>query len=92
VLPGFQFRLRDLYELPELEELALDELYRGYALLKYQAAIAEAAAEAKRAYVEAQRADTEAQRADAEAAARRQAEVRMQAMAAELAQLRRQSS
>ena len=92
VLPGFQFRLRDLYELPELEELALDEVYRGYALLKYQAAVAEAAAEAQRAYVEAQRADTEAQRADAEAAARRQAEVRMQAMAAELAQLRRQSS
>ena len=85
VLPGFQFRLRDLYELPELEELALDEVYRGYALLKYQAAVAEAAAEAQRAYVEAQRADTEA-------AARRQAEVRMQAMAAELAQLRRQSS
>ena len=99
VLPGFQFRLRDLYELPELEELALDEVYRGYALLKYQAAVAEAAAEAQRAYVEAQRADTEAQRADAEAqradaeaAARRQAEVRIQAMAAELAQLRRQSS
>ena len=32
LLPGFQFRLRDLYELPELEELALDEVYRGYVL------------------------------------------------------------
>ena len=29
LLPGFQFRLRDLYELPELEELALDEVYQG---------------------------------------------------------------
>ena len=46
LLPGFQFRLRDLYELPELEELALDEVYRGYVLLKYQAAVAAAAAEA----------------------------------------------
>ena len=46
LLPGFQFRLLDLYELPELEELALDEVYRGYVLLKYQAAVAAAAAEA----------------------------------------------
>ncbi len=45
VLPGFQFRLLDLYEMPELEELALDEVYRGYVLLKYQAAVAAAAAE-----------------------------------------------
>ena len=45
LLPGFQFRLRDLYQLPELEELALDEVYRGYVLLKYQAAVASAAAE-----------------------------------------------
>ncbi len=45
LLPGLQFRLPDLYELPELEELALDEVYRGYVLLKYQAAVAAAAAE-----------------------------------------------
>ena len=71
LLPGFQFRLRDLYELPELEEFALDDVYRGYVLLKYQAAVAAAAAEA---------------------AARQQAEERLQAMAAELARLRRQAS
>ena len=71
VLPGFQFRLQDLYELPELEELALDEVYQGFVLLKYQAALAEAAAEA---------------------VARREAEKRLQAMAAELARLRRQPS
>ena len=45
LLPGFQFRLPNLYELPELEELALDEVYRGFVLLKYQAAVAAAAAE-----------------------------------------------
>lgn len=46
LLPGFQFRLPHLYQLPELEELALDEVYRGFVLLKYQAAVAAAAAEA----------------------------------------------
>ena len=71
LLPGFQFRLLDLYELPELEELALDEVYRGYVLLKYQAAVAAAAAEAT---------------------ARQHAEERLQAMAAELARMRRRSS
>jgi Uma2 family endonuclease len=92
VLPGFQFRLRDLYRMPELEELALDEVYQGYVLLKYQAAIAEAAAEA------AARQEAE-ERAAAEAAARQQAEERataaedrMQAMEAELTLLRQQSS
>ena len=71
VLPGFQFRLLDLYQIPELEELALDDVYRAYVLLKYQAAVAAATAEAT---------------------ARQQAEERLQAMAAELARLRRQSS
>ena len=85
VLPGFQFRLRDLYGMPELEELALDEAYRGYVLLKYQAAVATAAAEAAARQVAEQRADSQA-------AARREAEERMQAMASELARLRRQSS
>ena len=67
LLPGFQFRLRDLDELPELEELALDEVYRGYVLLKYQASVSAAAAEA------AARQQAE-QQAAAEAAARQQAE------------------
>ncbi len=88
VLPGFQFRLRDLDGMPELEELALDEAYRGYVLLKFQAAVAEAAA---RQQAE-ERAAAAEQRADSEAAARREAEERMQAMEAELARLRRQSS
>ena len=80
-LPGFQFRMEDLERQPELEELALDNVYSGYVLLRYQASVAKAAAEAQRAdseaaarqqaeeqaAVEAQRADTEAQRADTEA-------------------------
>ena len=78
LLPGFQFRLRDLYELTELEELALDEVYRGYVLLKYQESVATQ-----------QQAE---QRADAEAAARQQAEERLQSMADELARLRRRLS
>lgn len=85
LLPGFQFRLSDLYELPELEELALVEVYRGYVLLKYQAAVAAAATEA------AARQQAE-QRVEDETAARRQAEEQLQAMSAELARLRRQSS
>ena len=92
VLPGFQFRLRDLYGMPELEELALDEVYRGYALLRYQASVAEAAVQAAARQESEQRAAEAEQRAESEADARRKAEERLQAMAAELARLRQQSS
>ena len=37
VMPGFQFRLRDLYRQPSLEALVEDEVYRGYVWLAYQA-------------------------------------------------------
>lgn len=37
VMPGFQFRLRDLYRLPPLQALVEDEVYRGYVWLVYQA-------------------------------------------------------
>ena len=82
----------------ELEELALDEVYRGYVLLKYQASVAAVAAEAAARQEAEQRADSATarqeaeQRADSEAAARREAEARTQAMEAELDRLRRQSS
>ena len=89
VLPGFQFRLRDLHEMPELEELALDEVYRGYVLLKYQASVAAVAAEAAARQEAEQRADSEAtarqeaeQRADSEATARQEAEQRADSEAA----------
>ena len=85
LLPGFQFRLRDLDELPELEEIALDEVYRGYVLLKYQASVSAAAAEA------AARQQAE-QQAAAEAAARQQAERQAAAEAAARQQAERQAA
>lgn len=84
-LPGFRFRTEDLWRLPELTELALDEVYSGYVIPAYRAAVTRAE------YAEGQAAVT-AQRADAEAIARRQAEERVQALEAELARLRRQRS
>ena len=81
VMEGLQFRLQDLYRMPDHEQLALDPVYRGYVLPGYHvlATRAESEAqranqEAQRANQEAQRANQEAQRADQEAAARQQAE------------------
>ena len=85
LLPGFQFRHEDLQRQPDLAELALDEVYSGYVIPDFQAAVTRAdEAEARVA--------TEAQRADSEAQARQQAEERAQALEAELARLRRQRS
>jgi len=64
ILPGFQFRRRDLKRLPTLEELALDPVYQGYVLLHYQAAAQAAAQERQRAEQEQQRAEQERQRAE----------------------------
>lgn len=36
VLPGFQFRISDLYRKPSLEEMTEDELYQGYVLPFHQ--------------------------------------------------------
>jgi Uma2 family endonuclease len=36
VLPGFQFRVSDLYRQPSLEEMTDDEVYQGYVLPFYQ--------------------------------------------------------
>lgn len=44
VLPGFQFRYSDLKRQRSLETLAMDEVYRGFVLLHYQASEARAAA------------------------------------------------
>ena len=92
LLPGFQFRLRDLYGLTELEELALDEVYRGYVLLKYQESVAaRQQAEQKAADEAAARQQAEQKAAD-ETAARQQAEKRLKEIEDELARLRRHSS
>jgi hypothetical protein len=90
-MPGFQFRLRDLYHQPSLKELVADEVYRGYVWLAYQAqqrraeqAEAEAAVERQRAEQEHQRAEQADQRAEserlrAEQADQRAEKVRLQA-------------
>ncbi len=84
VLPGLQFRMEDMQRQPDLEELALNDVYSGYVIPKFQIAVTKSEAEAQRADAEAaarqvevaarrvaeQRTEEEAQRADAEAAAR----------------------
>jgi len=83
LLPGFQFRHSDLYELTALEELALDDVYQGFVLPKYQESLAAVATEATARQQAEQRAEDEAaarhqaeQRAENEATARHQAEQR----------------
>ena len=77
-LPGFQFRNRDLWSQPDLAELALDEVYAGFVIPGYRAAVT-AQRVAEEHAVEAE-------------AARQQAEERAQALEAELARLRQQDS
>lgn len=57
VLAVFQFRLADLDTMPSLEELALDEVYQDYVLLKYQAAERRAAEAQQRALSAEERAE-----------------------------------
>ena len=90
VLPGLQFRMEEMERQPDLEKLALNDVYSGYVMPGYQAAVKRAAAEVaarqaaeQQAEKEAadrraaeQRAEEEAQRADTEAAARQAAEQR----------------
>ncbi|MCP4695673.1 MAG: Uma2 family endonuclease [Gammaproteobacteria bacterium] len=71
VLPGFQFRISDLYRQPSLAEMAEDPVYEGFILpfhqeVKNRAMRVEqwAKTEEQRALREAQRADIEARRAD----------------------------
>lgn len=80
LLPDFRFRVSDLYRQPSLEEMAEDDVYRGYVLPFYQEMRARAeqerrrskvldlelAFERQRAEAERQRADTERQKAEAE--------------------------
>ena len=78
VLPGFQFRRRDLLDLPDLAELALDELYAGYVIPGFLDSMNRAEEEA-------------AARRQAEERAE-EAEEQMQALKAELARLRQDRS
>ncbi|MEZ4731514.1 MAG: hypothetical protein R3E79_30720 [Caldilineaceae bacterium] len=65
VLPGFQFRLRDLQRLPLFEDLATDALYY-YVMPAYRAALDRIQQEQQRAEQEQQRAQQEQQRAEQE--------------------------
>ncbi|MXY94739.1 MAG: Uma2 family endonuclease [Caldilineaceae bacterium SB0670_bin_27] len=92
VLPGFQFRRTDLLNLPDLEELALDEIYAGYVIPGFLDSV-------NRAGEAEDRAGKAEGRAKVEAAARRQAEQRaeeaerqMESLKAELSRLRQDRS
>ena len=78
VLPGFQFRRQDLLKLPDLAELALDEIYAEYVIPGFSDAVTKF--------------ENAEKRAAAETAARQQAEEQLQALRAELTRLRQQSS
>ena len=73
ILPGFQFRVSDLYLKPPLEELAEDPVYRDYVFPSFMEVRKELALEKKRAekaekslVSEKQRAEKEKQRAEKE--------------------------
>jgi len=91
-LPGLQFRRSDLWRQPDLEDLALDEVYAGYVIPTLRVSVARAEEAESLVEAESQRADAEARRADAEEEAHRQAVKRVQELEAELARLRRRSS
>lgn len=63
VLPGFQFKIDDLYRRPSLKEMADDPVYREFVLPFYRESRQRADAEKARADQEAARADAEAARA-----------------------------
>ncbi|MCP4349138.1 MAG: Uma2 family endonuclease, partial [Desulfobacterales bacterium] len=64
ILPGFQFRISDLYSRPSLENMSGDAVYGRFALPFYQAEKRRAEREEQRAEQEKQRAEQEKQRAE----------------------------
>ncbi|MCP4348224.1 MAG: Uma2 family endonuclease [Desulfobacterales bacterium] len=74
VLPGFQFRISDLYTQPSLEEMAEDEIYNKYVLPSYKKVKKRAEQEEKRAEQEKERAEQEKERAEQEKKRAEQAE------------------
>ena len=72
VLPGFCFRIADLYDMPSLEMMAHDPIYQPFVLVKYQEEIAraeEARASAEEAWALAAASEERAEEAWALAAA-----------------------
>ncbi|MBI3958270.1 MAG: Uma2 family endonuclease [Chloroflexi bacterium] len=68
VLPGFQFRVADLFSMPTMEELADDSIYSSFILLKYQTVKQRAEVAEERAELAEERAAAEKARADRYAA------------------------
>lgn len=68
VLPGFRFRVADLYTTPTLEALADDPVYRNFVLLQYQAAKQRAEVAEERAEMAEEQVAAEKDRADRYAA------------------------
>ena len=64
VLPGFQFRVADLYSVPTLETLAGDPVYRHFVLLQYQAVKQQAETAQVRAEVAEERAELAEERVE----------------------------
>ena len=64
VLPGFQFRIADLYLMPPQEMMAEDPVYRHFVLLKLQAEIQRAEVAEERAEVAEERAEIAEERAE----------------------------
>lgn len=66
VMPGFQFRLADLYRLPEPPAMIDDPVYQGFVSPFLRAERLRAEEERQRAEVERERAEVERQRAEVE--------------------------
>jgi hypothetical protein len=80
VLPGFRFRISDLYTQPSLEEMTEDETYREY-ILPFHQQIKQRAEQAEiQVAMERQRAESEKQRAE-------QAELKAARLAAKLKEI-----
>ena len=92
VLPGFQFRRQDILKLPDLAELALDEIYAKYVIPGCSDAVTKFVNAEERAAAETAARQQAEKRAATETVARQQAEEQLQALQAELARLRQQSS
>ena len=87
VLPGFQFRLADLYRQPGLKELVQDELYCGFVLPSYYAQIQRADEAEKKAVKAEKRADKAEKRADDAERKAQEALKRAELLAAKLREL-----
>lgn len=81
VLPGFQFKISDLYNTPSIDEMINDPIYQAFILPTYQ--------QEKIIRIKAQQlAQTEAQRAKAEAKRTQETENLLQQAQAEIANLK----